>query len=98
MKIDFKENNYKVKVTQVQSRKLQRMLFKIGYDWATSGFKVGYTEYPHLYLDIDKSISWGSNEDLFHAHKNIEVSYEQIMKVLKEQIKQNNKSKIKRSL
>lgn len=74
---------YKFKVdSPKQSKRLQKMLFKLGYGWAFSGDQLLTLEFNELYANVHtKQLTQSSSRSYFDAHEYKEVDIDWLKKL-----------------
>ena len=79
------KENYKIKVTPEQSRKVQKICFENGIGWSGSDrYQVQLTNAPHLFIYPNKksAIRWGKDVDNFEDSPNQLVDAEKFIDAL----------------
>jgi len=66
--------NVKMIVTPELSERVQEIVFANGGEWNSSGTKVKNTETKYLYINANKSLEFGSDDNNFNKGKEKEIS------------------------
>lgn len=63
-----------------KSKEIQEKLFSFDYQWIHTCYKtVSYTNAPFLFIDNNKTLTYGIDMDFFKKNKNKEISAEEIL-------------------
>ena len=63
-----------------KSKEIQEKLFSFGYQWINTCYKtVSYTNAPFLYIDNNKTLTYGIDMDFFKKNKNKEITADEIL-------------------
>lgn len=62
-----------------KSKEIQEKLFSLGYKWKEGDTDVIFTEYPFLYIDDNRHISYGCDMCVFIEYEHHEIIAEEIL-------------------
>jgi len=78
--------NYKLKVTKKQSRKIQKLCFKLGITWCCNSKDVKHLWAKRIYIK-DEGLSTNVYKDLFDKDSSKLIKPKKLIKKLKKKIK-----------
>lgn len=66
----MKEKEYKL----VNSKEVQEKAFRLGHQWCSGGKRARNLEYPFIYINRDKYLTFGSLSECFNEHEHEEIT------------------------
>ena len=94
----FKKMKFKTYGDLKLGRRLQNILFDLGYTWCTVGKRVSYTEHKYLYSEPDGQIMFGDYDGVFEEDSAEEVDIEWLCVVPQETVELGGKTYLKSEL